>query len=248
MEVEDEINIGSGIENEIFQGQGEGEEEKKDSYKEPEDREEGEEGDEVSVNDENDEEIQLEEEEIDDVVGDEEDDDPVEEVDALESDSERDDSSKQSNMLLASKMTDENFDDDENYESEESDDEPIDGKITSDEKLNYIRDNHIQEIVEDYVEMSVLANVLRNKNGDIVDMKHTTTPIMTKYEKTRILGLRISQLNNGARRLYTPENNVIDNNIIAEKELEEKLLPFIISRPLPNGTKEHWRIQDLEIL
>lgn len=244
--MEDELeNIGDNIENQIFQG--EGEEEKKDSYKDPEDGEDGEEEDEDLVNDENDEEMQLGVEDIDDVA-DEEDDDPVEEVDALESDSERGDVSRQSNMPLSEKITDENFDDDENYESEESDDEPIDGKITSDEKLNYIRDNHIQEIIEDYLEMTVLSNVLRNKNGDIVDMKHTTTPIMTKYEKTRILGLRISQLNNGARRLYTPENNVIDNNIIAEKELEEKLLPFIISRPLPNGTKEHWRIQDLEIL
>jgi len=244
--MEDELeNIGDNIENEIFQG--EGEEEKKDSYKDPEDGEDEEERDEVSVNDENDEEMQLGEEDIDDVA-DEEDDDPVEEVDALESDSERGGVSRASNMPLSEKIIDENFDDDENYESEESDDEPIDGKITSDEKLNYIRDNHIQEIIEDYSEMTVLANVMRNKNGDIVDMKHTTTPIMTKYEKTRILGLRISQLNNGARRLYTPENNVIDNNIIAEKELEEKLLPFIISRPLPNGTKEHWRIQDLEIL
>ena len=103
-------------------------------------------------------------------------------------------------------------------------------------------------MIEDYGEIAVLANVTRNKNGDIIYTKHTTTPIMTKYEKTRILGLRISQLNNGARRLYTSENSVIYNNIIAEEELQEKILPFIISRPLPNGTKEHWRIQDLEIL
>ena len=41
--MEDELeNIGDNIENEIFQG--EGEEEKKDSYKDPEDGEEGEEG------------------------------------------------------------------------------------------------------------------------------------------------------------------------------------------------------------
>lgn len=180
---------------------------------------------------------------LDDVV--DEEDDVVEDV--LESDSERGDSI-QANNSLASKLNVESSDDDENYESEESDDDPIDGKLVAEEKLNYIINNHTQEMIEDYGEISVLANVTRNKNGDIIDTKHTTTPIMTKYEKTRILGLRISQLNNGARRLYTPENRVIDNNIIAEKELQEKILPFIISRPLPNGTKEHWRIQDLEIL
>ena len=181
----------------------------------------------------------------DDVVDDNIVDDVVE--DGLESDSERG-GSIQANNSLASKFNVESSDDDENYESEESDDDPIDGKLVAEEKLNYIINNHTQEMIEDYGEIAVLANVTRNKNGDIIDTKHTTTPIMTKYEKTRILGLRISQLNNGARRLYTPENSVIDNNIIAEEELQEKILPFIISRPLPNGTKEHWRIQDLEIL
>jgi DNA-directed RNA polymerase I, II, and III subunit RPABC2 len=180
----------------------------------------------------------------DDVVDGE---DGVVDDDVLESDSERGDSIQADNSL-ASKLNAESSDDDENYESEESDDDPIDGKLVAEEKLNYIINNHTQEMIEDYGEIAVLANVTRNKNGDIIDTKHTTTPIMTKYEKTRILGLRISQLNNGARRLYTPENSVIDNNIIAEEELQEKILPFIISRPLPNGTKEHWRIQDLEIL
>ena len=77
--MEDELeNIGDNIENEIFQG--EGEEEKKDSYKDPEDGEEGEEGDEVSVNDENDEEMQLGEEDIDDVADEEDAEDDEEDV------------------------------------------------------------------------------------------------------------------------------------------------------------------------
>jgi DNA-directed RNA polymerase I, II, and III subunit RPABC2 len=114
--------------------------------------------------------------------------------------------------------------------------------------MDYIKKYHTQEITEDYEEISILATVKRNEDGVIIDSKHITTPIMTKYEKTRILGLRISQLNNGAPSLYVPENMIIDNNIIAEIELRDKLLPFIVSRPLPNGSKEHWRIQDLEIL
>ena len=40
-----------------------------------------------------------------------------------------------------------------------------------------------------------------------------------------------------------------DNNIlIAKKELEKKLLPFIIKRPLPNGECEYWKLKDLEII
>lgn len=152
--------------------------------------------------------------------------------------------------VVQNKETGEKSDED-SYASDddESDiDEPYEVKFHDNQKLDYIREHHIQEITEDFDEIMILSNVKRNGDGIIMDKKHTTTPIMTKYEKTRILGLRISQLNNGAPRLYIPENNIIDNSIIAEKELENKLLPFIISRPLPNGTKEHWRIQDLEII
>ena len=34
----------------------------------------------------------------------------------------------------------------------------------------------------------------------------------------------------------------------AEKELQEKRLPFIIMRPLPNGKCEYWNVNDLEYL
>jgi DNA-directed RNA polymerase I, II, and III subunit RPABC2 len=32
---------------------------------------------------------------------------------------------------------------------------------------------------------------------------------------------------------------------IARLELEQKKLPFIVKRPLPNGTYEYWRLADL---
>ena len=31
-------------------------------------------------------------------------------------------------------------------------------------------------------------------------------------------------------------------------ELAQKVLPFIVSRPLPNNTYEYWKLQDLELL
>ena len=38
------------------------------------------------------------------------------------------------------------------------------------------------------------------------------------------------------------------NYSIAKKELEKKILPFIIKRPLPNGECEYWKLKDLEII
>lgn len=142
-------------------------------------------------------------------------------------------------------------DDDASSGEDESDEEDdyIQTKIDVESKLQFIKNVHTQEISEDYEEISFLANVKRNGDGIITDLKHRTTPILTKYERTKILGIRISQLNRGARPLIKIQNTmIIDNNIIAEKELEEKVLPFIVTRPLPDGRKEHWRLQDLEVL
>ena len=35
---------------------------------------------------------------------------------------------------------------------------------------------------------------------------------------------------------------------LPNKELEEKKIPFIIRRPLPNGGSEYWNVSDLELL
>ena len=147
-------------------------------------------------------------------------------------------------------MSDESDDDSES----ESEDEYI-PKVDLEKKVEYIKETHPQEISKTFEEMIALTRIKRKKNktdGEdiIIDEKHTTVPILTKYEKTRILGIRVSQLNEGAPRYinFGNEHVIIDNNVIAEKELRMKKLPFIISRPLPNGEKEHWRLQDLEIL
>jgi len=44
-----------------------------------------------------------------------------------------------------------------------------------------------------------------------------------------------------------PEN-VVDSNIIAELELQQKRIPFIIRRPIPNGGCEYWNLRDLEMV
>ncbi len=95
-------------------------------------------------------------------------------------------------------------------------------------------------------ELYTLINVVRNKDNIIIDPLHRTLPILTKYEKARILGVRAKQLNNGAMPFVKLNEDVIDSFLIAEKELKEKKLPFIIQRPLPNGNSEYWKLEDLE--
>ena len=80
----------------------------------------------------------------------------------------------------------------------------------------------------------------------IVDDLNKTIPYLTKYEKARILGQRAKQLNSGATPFVKVPENVIDGYIIAELELKQKQLPFIIRRPMPSGGSEYWSIKDLE--
>ena len=90
--------------------------------------------------------------------------------------------------------------------------------------------------------------IKRNKDGVINDVNHTTLPIMTRYERAKIIGLRATQINSGADVLIDIPDNIIDGITIAKMELLQKKIPFIIRRPLPNGKSEYWDINDLEII
>ena len=115
-------------------------------------------------------------------------------------------------------------------------------------KQNIIADYHPELQQHNYDEIEALCRVVRNEEGTNVDPLHMTIPILTKYEKTRILGERAKQLNAGAASFIELEPTMIDGYVIAMKELEQKKIPFIVKRPMPNGGCEYWRLQDLEIL
>jgi DNA-directed RNA polymerase I, II, and III subunit RPABC2 len=97
-------------------------------------------------------------------------------------------------------------------------------------------------------EVEILSRVVRNENGQIIDPLHRTVPFITKYEKARVLGERAKQLNSGAKPFVEVEPSVLDGYLIALKEFEEKKIPFILKRPLPNGGCEYWKMKDLEVI
>lgn len=147
-----------------------------------------------------------------------------------------------------------NVDEDYNENENESDngDEKY-RKINEVFRKNYIIETHPESQSHTDEEIHALARVVRDKTGGIVDPLHKTLPILTKYEKTRILGIRTKQLNGGAEpfitsKINTTTDKIVDGYHIALRELEEKRLPFIISRPLPGGGTEYWYLQDLEVL
>jgi DNA-directed RNA polymerases I, II, and III subunit RPABC2 len=86
------------------------------------------------------------------------------------------------------------------------------------------------------------------RDTSILDPRHTTYPFLTNYEKTKCISFRASQLNHGAKPYLLVPPGMNDSYQIAKMELEQKRLPFILKRPLPNGDYEVWRLKDLLVL
>ena len=121
-------------------------------------------------------------------------------------------------------------------------------KFSQNMRDDLISNFHPESKSHNYEEIKQLAKVTRNKNGIVVDELHKTIPILTKYEKTRILGQRAKQIETGAVTLVQVPPNIIDSYLIAKLELAQGKIPFIIRRPLPNGGMEYWYVSDLEDL
>jgi DNA-directed RNA polymerase subunit K/omega len=121
-------------------------------------------------------------------------------------------------------------------------------KFNNELKKNHTLNYHNECLYKNFNEIKELSKITRNKYGIIVDELHKTIPLLTKYEKTKILGMRVKQLNSGSNPYVTNNEKIIDNYLIAQMELEQKKLPFIIQRPLPNNNFEYWKLQDLDIL
>jgi len=142
-------------------------------------------------------------------------------------------------------------DNDTEYDDDISDDEIEQDlkKFENIEKQSYINNFHQNMVEHNEEEIKALSTVIRDKNNNIIDNLHKTVPILSKYEKSRILGIRASQINNGAQILVKPKIKTFDGYLIAQQELEERKIPFIIKRPLPmGGGCEYWKLNDLEIV
>lgn len=140
------------------------------------------------------------------------------------------------------------IDDDEDIEEDEEDLDESLRKLEKDIDNDTILKHHPEIIQNNYDEILALCKIIRNDKGIIVDELHKTYPFITKYEYARVIGMRTKQLNNGADPFVKVDRGMIDGYTIALKEMEEKKIPFIIARPLPNGGREYWKLQDLELI
>lgn len=185
--------------------------------------------------------------EDDDDVGEDEDNDEYDYIDKMQEGGASDDKKiAKKAKVQQTKVVD---DDDDDYEDDDEDDEDDENylqKFNEEISKNYIHEFHPECLSENFEEIINLSKVVRDSNGIIIDPFHKTIPFLTKYEKTRIIGQRAKQIENGAKPFINIPDTIIDSYIIAELELQQKKIPFIIRRPLPSGAFEYWNVKDLD--
>ena len=108
-----------------------------------------------------------------------------------------------------------------------------------------------QEPVEDDSSTGIKDNLYHThidvlKNYDIMKKSNKTKNKLTKYEETKIIGVRCEMLAAGARPLVNVPGHITDVQDIAEMELEERKIPFIIRREISGGY-EYWKIEDMVV-
>ncbi len=97
----------------------------------------------------------------------------------------------------------------------------INGQMTVDIQ-NIVESIKTKSQIKNNTEIKMLCKIKRNKQGKITDKFHTTLPVLSKYEKTRIIGQRAKQIENGSAPFIKVHTNVIDAMLIAEEELKQK--------------------------
>ena len=139
---------------------------------------------------------------------------------------------------------------DDEYDDDDDDEDPDTYLQKFDLEMNndLLLSHHPTQFNKNDDEIEALCQISRNTDNNVVDPLHKTIPFLTKYEKTRVLGQRAKQLNAGSKSYVVVPDHVSDGFIIAQMELAQKRIPFIIERPVNGGGCEYWRVRDLEVL
>ena len=113
---------------------------------------------------------------------------------------------------------------------------------------DYSDDEEKEQTIEDLLNVDSDISTLTNNEVylDYLDNEKQTRPKLSKYERTLVIGIRSQQLAGGAKPLVNIEKKECDVSFIANKELTEHKLPFIIKRAINDNIVEYWRLSDLE--
>jgi DNA-directed RNA polymerase subunit K/omega len=85
------------------------------------------------------------------------------------------------------------------------------------------------------------------QNYEELKKKNISKPIMSKYERTKIIGIRAQQISQGSIPLVEVPKHLVNTLDIAVHELRMRKTPFIVKRNV-GKTIEYWKVEDLNII
>lgn len=148
---------------------------------------------------------------------------------------------------LSDNEADEN--EDENSESEISDGNFSDnGESELESEINNCPyEKNKKKYDNDTYTANLEEGIIKKRTFIVAPKDRITRPVLTKYERVRILSERRQQLTLGAKPMVAFDGNLSPTEI-SNLELQEKVIPFIIVRQLPSGQIEHWHLNELKII
>jgi DNA-directed RNA polymerase I, II, and III subunit RPABC2 len=81
--------------------------------------------------------------------------------------------------------------------------------------------------------------------------ENKTSPIVTRYERAKLLGVRTQQIARGGKSLVDDSDMSMEDMSpadLAVEELRHKRTPYIIVRTLPDGSREYWKVKDMIVI
>ena len=84
-------------------------------------------------------------------------------------------------------------------------------------------------------------------NYEKLKASNRSKPVMSKYERTKIIGVRAQQISQGSIPLVEVPKHLTNTLDIATYELKMRKTPFIIKRNVGSSI-EYWKVEDLTII
>lgn len=148
--------------------------------------------------------------------------------------------------ILDNNLLDQIVDDNVSEEEEDDSGSELEAESISEQVSDY-EDEIDDELTLEIEDGSLGTEQIVQKTIDLgSDRKKKSLNILSKYERTKLLGIRARLIEQGAD-IYTSITGLknISPLDIARKELKERVIPLKIQRKLPNGLIELWDVEKL---
>jgi DNA-directed RNA polymerase subunit K/omega len=96
-----------------------------------------------------------------------------------------------------------------------------------------VLDEKVDDYTNVYQDYDISNNITKNK--------------MTKYEYTKILGMRAQQITMGAEPLIEISDDMKSAIEVAEEELRQRKTPYIVARKINSKKFDFWKVEDMVI-